>query len=284
MKLVNFEKSNRKSIGVLVNDLVYDLKDSGFIFHDMQDLIKNYSLDEILKADLKIGIPLNICKLNAPIEYPNQDIICLGVNYLLHKEESKRYKDSFKQDKEYAVYFSKRANRIITNNDYIDGHFDIVDSLDYEVELAFVISKDAKDVKIEDAYDYVFGYLVLNDVSARNVQTRHHQWYFGKSFDTFTVTNEVLVTRDEIEKTNLTIKSYVNNELRQNSNTELLIYDIPHIISELSRGFTLKAGTIVSTGTPNGVGMGFTPPKFLKPGDKVTCEIEKIGSMTNIIK
>lgn len=284
MKLVNFECRNRKSIGILKNDLICDLKDSNFVFHDMQDLIKNYSLDEIKNAELKIGIPLNICKLYAPIEYPNQDVICLGVNYLLHKEESQRYKKDFSLENDKAVYFSKRANRIITNSDFIDGHFDIVDSLDYEVELAFVISKDAKNVKLEDAFDYVFGYLVLNDVSARNVQLEHKQWYFGKSLDTFTVTNDALVTKDEINSLDLKIESYVNGELRQSSNTNLLIHDIPHIIQELSKGLTLKAGTIISTGTPNGVGMGFVPPKFLKPGDEVKCAIEKIGFMINKIK
>ena len=159
-----------------------------------------------------------------------------------------------------------------------------MDSLDYEVELAVIIGKDAKNVRREDAYNYVFGYTILNDVSARNLQTRHKQWYFGKSLDGFTPIGPCIVTADEFENPPvLAIKSYVNGELRQNSSTELLLFDIAHIISELSQGMTLKAGTIIATGTPAGVGMGFEPPNFLKSGDTVTCEIEKIGTLTNRI-
>ncbi len=130
----------------------------------------------------------------------------------------------------------------------------------------------------------MFGYTILNDVSARNLQTRHKQWYFGKSLDGFTPIGPCIVTADEFENPPvLAIKSYVNGELRQNSSTELLLFDIAHIISELSQGMTLKAGTIIATGTPAGVGMGFEPPNFLKSGDTVTCEIEKIGTLTNRI-
>ena len=160
----------------------------------------------------------------------------------------------------------------------------MVDSLDYEAELAFIIGKDAKNVKEEDAFDYIFGYTIMNDVSARNLQTAHKQWYFGKSLDGFTPLGPVIVTKDEFDyPPKLDIKSYVNGELRQDSNTELLIFGIAHVVSELSKGMTLKAGTIISMGTPAGVGMGFVPPRFLKKGDVVTCEIEGIGKLTNTI-
>ena len=147
-----------------------------------------------------------------------------------------------------------------------------------------IIRKDAYCVSEEEAKDYIFGYTVINDVSARDVQTRHKQWYFGKSLDGFLPMGPCIVSADEIAyPPKLPIRSYVNGELRQNSNTELLIFDIDHVISELSQGMTLQAGTIIAMGTPAGVGMGFEPPKFLKTGDVVTCEIEGIGRITNPI-
>ncbi len=168
---------------------------------------------------------------------------------------------------------------------FIDGHFDIVDSLDYEVELAVVIGKAAKKVSEEEAFDYVLGYTVLNDVSARNLQTAHKQWYFGKGLDGFTPMGPWIATKDEFSNPPaLKIRSIVNGELRQNSTTDLLIFGIAHVISELSQGMTLQPGTIIAMGTPAGVGMGFVPPNFLKAGDTVVCEIEGIGSLTNIVK
>ena len=159
-----------------------------------------------------------------------------------------------------------------------------MDSLDYEAELAVIVGKDARNVEPEHAEDYVFGYTILNDVSARNIQNRHQQWYFGKSLDGFAPMGPCILTRESVPYPPcLNIRSYVNGELRQNSNTSRMIFHIDHIISELSKGMTLKAGTIISTGTPSGVGMGFEPPRFLKAGDEVSCEIEEIGRLTNRI-
>ena len=140
-------------------------------------------------------------------------------------------------------------------------------------------------MKKEDAFDYVFGYTILNDVSARNLQTSHKQWYFGKSLDGFTPIGPCIVTKEDFQNPPaLYIRSYVNGELRQNSTTDLLIFDIAHVISELSQGMTLLPGTIIAMGTPAGVGMGFVPPNFLKAGDEVKCEIEGIGTLTNIVQ
>ena len=167
----------------------------------------------------------------------------------------------------------------------IQGHFDMVERLDYEAELAVVLGKTARHVSEEDASRYVLGYTIINDVSARQVQTRHKQWYFGKSLDGFTPMGPWIVTADEFAfPPKLAIQSKVNGELRQDSNTELLIFGIPHVIRELSQGITLKAGTIIATGTPAGVGMGFTPPKFLNHGDEVECIIEGIGSIKNVVE
>ena len=160
----------------------------------------------------------------------------------------------------------------------------MVDSLDYEAELGVILRKDAKNVTVDEASDYGFRYTVINDISARNLQTRHKQWYRGKSLDGFTPMGPCIITADEIEDVqSLDIESYVNGELRQKSNTKYMIQTVAGAIAELSYGMTLKAGTIIATGTPAGVGMGMNPPTFLKEGDKVICRIEKIGQLKNII-
>ena len=213
-------------------------------------------------------------------------MICLGINYMAHAEESARFKkEEFDGKRQYAVYFSKRVNTASADGDPIPGHFDIVDSLDYEAELAVIIRKEAKNVPPEQVKDYIFGYTVINDVSARNIQNRHKQWYFGKSLDGFLPMGPCIATVDSLPyPPKLKIQSWVNGELRQDSNTELLIFDIDHIVSELSKGMTLQAGTIISTGTPAGVGMGFDPPKFLKAGDVVECRVEGVGSIKNTVE
>ena len=285
------------AVGDLYNDdILYPLQQFDMAFSDMNDLIEHITDAELqmLNTTLqKEDLREQLRRINrtdviacAPIPNPKQDIICLGINYMAHAEESARYKEeAFGGERPYAIYFSKRVNEAVADGGIIPAYEHLVDSLDYEVELAIVIGKDAKNVSKEDAYDYIFGYTILNDVSARNLQTRHKQWYFGKSLDGFTPIGPCIATIDGFQNPpELAIKSYVNDELRQNSNTNLLIFDIAHIISELSQGMTLKAGTIIATGTPAGVGMGFVPPNFLKPGDRITCEIEGIGRMTNIIQ
>ena len=194
--------------------------------------------------------------------------------------------DAFSTQHQDAIYFSKRVSRAVPDGGFIEAHTDLVQKLDYECELAVVLGKDAKDVPAGQTKDYVFGYTILNDVSARDVQTAHKQWYFGKSLDGFTPMGPCIVTADEFDTypPALPIRSRVNGELRQDSNTKLQIFDIDHVIHELSQGMTLKAGTIIATGTPAGVGMGMDPPQFLHPGDTVQCEIEGIGTLTNTVR
>lgn len=292
MKLLTFEYEGVRKAGVLSSDekTVIKISVEGKEFDDIGsfiDFADESVIDSVKKLSeaSKEGLNINSVKLCAPIPFPKQDIICLGINYMAHAEESARYKkEAFGGDRPFAVYFSKRVDEAVGDGGFIDGHFDIVDSLDYEAELAVVIGKDAKNISEEDAFDYVLGYTIINDISARNLQTQHKQWYFGKSLDGFTPMGPWIVTADEFNNPPvLKISSKVNGELRQNSSTDLLIFGIAHVISELSRGMTLKAGTIISMGTPAGVGMGFVPPKFLKSGDVVQCEIEKIGSITNTI-
>ena len=232
------------------------------------------------------GIDLGELRLLAPIPEPRQDVICLGMNYMDHSAEAAKWgKDDFVKNAGKAVYFSKRAAYIVGPGGEIDPHFDIVDGLDYEAELAVVLGKDAYRVSKEDAFDYVLGYSILNDVSARNLQKAHKQFYFGKSLDTHTTMGPWIVTRDELPGApELDIRCFINGEKRQDSNTRYMIFGVAEVIAELSQGMTLKAGTIIAMGTPAGVGMGFDPPKFLKAGDVVRCEIAGIGILENTVE
>jgi 2-keto-4-pentenoate hydratase/2-oxohepta-3-ene-1,7-dioic acid hydratase in catechol pathway len=296
MKLLSFKKDNYnvETVGILHKDgkTVAPISEFGLQYPSMNDLIEKISdeekiiLQQAVNSKKKFLLDLDKIILLAPIPVPKQDIICLGINYKEHAEESARYKkEAFDIKVNYPVYFSKRVNEAVAHKGKIPCYSEIVDSLDYEVELAVVIGKDAKNVSLENAFEYVFGYTILNDMSARNLQTRHSQWYFGKSLDRFTPMGPYIVTTEEFRlPLNLQIQSRVNGELRQNSNTKLLMNGIEYVIHELSQGMTLKAGTIISMGTPSGVGMGFQPPRFLKSGDVVECYIESIGTLTNIIE
>ena len=297
MKLVTYLDGKKERVGVINDDEtgVYPLRSLGMPYESMQEVVEKMS-----KAEKELigiysrrepdeihgSIHIKDVVLLAPIPRPRQDIICLGINYMEHAVESARYKkEAFGGERPYAVYFSKRVNEAVPNKGFIEAHENLVDSLDYECELAVIIGKDAKNVTEDEAAEYIFGYTIINDVSARNVQTRHKQWYFGKSLDGFTPMGPCITTADSIAyPPKLAIRSKVNGELRQNSNTELLIFDVAHVISELSSGMTLKSGTIISMGTPAGVGMGFEPPRFLKPGDTVECIVEGIGTLVNTVK
>ena len=287
MKLVTYRLSGAEYVGALTAD------GKGVLPLPAADM--NTLIETMTPADLRSAaaaaerggaVPLSDVELLAPIPRPRQDVVCLGMNYRDHAEESARYSaDAFTKSSTAAVYFSKRVSEAGKPDGVIPRHAGLTDRLDYEAELAVVLGKAARDVKAVDAADCIFGYTVLNDVSARNLQTEHNQWYFGKSLDGFTPMGPCIVTEDEIPyPPALSISSTVNGELRQNSNTNYLLHSISEIIAELSQGMTLLAGTIIATGTPAGVGMGFDPPKFLKSGDVVTCEIEKIGRLTNMVK
>ena len=289
MKVLTYMYNGSTSVGILKNDgkEVVPVNYLGCGLVSMAEFIASTDTEKLQKLErnkeLMIGIPVEEIQLLSPIVHPKQDVICLVINYYAHAEEAARFHDeAFGGERPQPIYFSKRVNRAVGHGEPVCGHFDIVDSLDYEAELAVIIGKDAKKVAEADAFDYVFGYSILNDISARNLQTSHKQWYFGKSLDDFTPIGPWIVTKNEFENPPaLPIRAYVNGELRQDSNTSLMINGIAKVISQLSQGMTLQAGTIIAMGTPAGVGMGFDPPRFLKAGDVVTCEIEGIGKLTN---
>lgn len=231
------------------------------------------------------GIDRGEVKLLAPIPYPRRNVFCLGKNYLDHAKEVGTVLGDQEEIPKAPIYFSKVAAPATGDGDFIDSHPGIAQKLDYEVELAIVIGKEGKDIPLEKAEEYIFGYTILNDVSERGLQKLHGQWHKGKSLDTFCPMGPYLVHRSQIPfPVELGITCRVNGELRQNSNTRNLIFDIAQIIHDLSKGMTLRPGDIIATGTPAGVGMGFNPFKFLNPGDVVECSIEKIGTLTNTVK
>lgn len=290
MKLATVLYQGKEQPAVLLADASYALfSDLGVAATSLMELVRSASaadMDTLRKASAGTnGIPASDVALLAPLPRLNQDMICLGINYMEHAVESARFINAeFNGKREDAVYFAKRIHRCTDPEAPIPAHADITSQLDYEAELAAVIGKDAKDVSAVDAASYVFGYTIINDVSAREIQNRHKQWYFGKSLDGSTPMGPYLVTADEFAfPPKLDICSRVNGELRQNSNTEKQIFKIDYVIEELSRGMTLEAGSVIATGTPSGVGMGFVPPKFLKEGDVVECEIEGIGVLRNPI-
>ena len=280
MKLITCLYKGEERVGALTEEGVAFLP-----YPDMNTLIESLPPAAFAVTSTAKPVPLEDVTLLAPIPRPRQDVICLGMNYRDHAKEAARYDaDAFTKEKPVAVYFSKRVSRAGDPDGVIPRYEGLVERLDYEAELAVIIGRTAKDVKAEDAGDYVFGYTVLNDVSARDLQTGHKQWYFGKGLDGFTPMGPCILTADETAfPPALDISCAVNGEERQRSNTALLIHGIPEIIEELSAGMTLLPGTIIATGTPAGVGMGFDPPKFLSAGDVVACTIQNVGTLRSTV-
>ena len=288
MKLVTYRFENAQHVGVLTPD---GSAITPLDYPDMNTLIETASpadLRSAASAAERGGVQVRLAEaeLLSPIPRPRQDILCLGMNYKDHADEAAQYNaEAFTKEKPVAVYFSKRVSQAVAPEGDIERHADLVERLDYEVELGVILGRTARNVKAEEAGDYIFGYTVINDVSARDVQTGHKQWYFGKSLDGFTPMGPCIVTADEIAfPPALDISSAVNGEPRQHSNTRLFLTGIPALLEELTAGMTLLPGTIIATGTPAGVGMGFDPPKFLQSGDVVECTIQGIGTIRNTVR
>ena len=228
---------------------------------------------------------LSEIKILAPIPYLLRDIICVGKNYYAHAKEffdsgfDATQKETIPSE---PIIFTKAMTSLIGPDDAIDTSIDPTGSVDYEGELGVVISKTARRVAKDDWQDYVFGYVIINDVTSRELQKKHNQWTIGKGLDTFGPMGPYIVTKDEIDDLpSMQIQTLVNDEVRQQAEVRDLIFDIPTLIETLTLTGTLLAGDIIATGTPVGVGIGFSPPKFLKSGDKVTINVTGLGSLTN---
>ena len=226
-------------------------------------------------------LPLDEVTLLAPIPRPSKNIFCVGKNYADHAIEMGSADDIPK----HVMVFTKAPTTVIGPYQDVQNHKTITEQLDYEGELAVIIGKKGRAIKREEALDYIFGYTILNDVTARDIQSRHKQFFIGKSLDTTCPMGPWIVHKSAIDNPNqLDIETKINGEVRQSSNTKNFIFPVEEVISVLSAGMTLEPGDIIATGTPAGVGKGFKPAKFLRPGDKMEVTIEKIGSLINHIE
>lgn len=282
MKVYYIEIESCNEIAIEHDDQLYYLSSLGYDFKDINELIES-ELD-LFSLDYSGGKKVDKdYKILSPIVTPSQDIICVGMNYIDHIKEVEKNKEESKHNN-VAIYFSKRANEILATEDNIPLNDGITDKLDYEVELAVIIGKDCRNVNSREVNKYIYGFSIFNDISARDLQEKHKQWYCGKSFDGSSVMGPCILTNNkEVDYNNLEIKTYINDEVRQLNNTKNMIFSVDDIISDLSEKITLKKGTIIITGTPSGVGLGYNPPKFLKTGDKIVMSIEKIGKIINYV-
>ena len=291
MRFVTFSESDGKeSVGCLTADgnSILDLTSSGLIGNLLSVIEQGEDGLQIASrlADQSTAVPIEKVKLLAPFPYPKRNIICVGKNYHEHsKEFEKSGFDSTSGGQtipDAPIIFTKATTSVIGPNEPIPASSDPSDSTDYEGELALVIGRGGYKIRQTEALEYVLGYTIINDVTARNLQHLHKQWFLGKSLDGFCPMGPVLVTADEIgDPTELQVSTWVNEELRQQASVKDLIFDIPTLIETVSSVVSLVPGDIIATGTPAGVGIGFTPPKFLQAGDTVRIEISKIGVLEN---
>ncbi|MGD6848402.1 fumarylacetoacetate hydrolase family protein [Rossellomorea aquimaris] len=285
MKFVSYQVGDRQTYGVerdariielaglhgLPQDLLGGIEQGEGFLQKVKYVLQDDSVDPPTYSHDEI-------KWLSPLPKVKRNIMCVGKNYRDHAIEMGSEQDIPKD----IMIFTKATNTVIGHGETVLHHGEVTEQLDYEGELAVVIGKRGKGVSPEDALDYVFGYTILNDITARDLQKKHGQFFIGKSLDTTCPIGPYLVTKDDIaDPQNLEIKTRVNDETRQSSNTSEMIFNIPTIISTLSKGMTLEPGDIIATGTPAGVGKGFKPPLFLKKGDRVEIEIESLGILTN---
>jgi 2-keto-4-pentenoate hydratase/2-oxohepta-3-ene-1,7-dioic acid hydratase in catechol pathway len=300
MKLLTYKTQDTEPrLGFLHNNQVVDMEDFGEISNfplpnDMLDLIDMgfeiiAEITELISETEEnffeeISYELDQVTFLAPIEKPRKNIIGIGLNYTEHVAESARTLDTTGKLPAKPIIFSKPPTTVTGTNTEIIKNTKLTSQLDWECELAVIICKKGKYVAIEDALDYVFGYTVINDISARDCR-REGQWIVSKGQDTFAPMGPVLVTRDEIENPhNLNLSLKVNGVEKQNSNTKFLLFNINDLIEDLSIVFTLEPGDIIATGTPAGVGAGRNPQEWMYDGDVVEATVEGIGTIVNTIK
>ncbi len=221
--------------------------------------------------------------LLAPIPLPRRNIFCVGRNYHAHAKElsGSVFKASNTDTTAWPIVFTKVPECVVGPGDDVILPANVSTQIDYEAELAVIIGTGGKNISRQSALDHIFGYTIVNDVTARDVQMRHQQWDLGKSFDTFCPMGPWVVTADELDGTDTRVRCWVNGELRQDAGTRDFIFDLPALIETCSRGITLFPGDIIATGTPAGVGMGLNPPQYLKSKDTVRIEIDGLGSIEN---
>ena len=256
------------------------------IWRDMLTLIDNPPdlTATVAAVSDAMRVPLADIELLAPIPRPRRNVMCLGLNYLEHAEETASQVGRSAKAPEYPIVFTKSPTSVIGHDAAIPFDPDTCSQLDWEAELGVVIGKAGKKIQAENAHAHIFGYTVINDISARDIQLNHKQYFLGKSIDGGCPMGPFIVTVDEITNAQqLKIECRVNGEVKQASNTRHMIFNIASIIQWLSRAMPLEAGDVIATGTPSGVGFVRQPPEFLVPGDVVECEVERVGVLRNRI-
>ena len=292
MKFVAFHHQGQPGVGLLSADgqsvSPFDLS-AGQRALGALPLVEMQAAGKALPATLAM-VALADVRVTAPLPKPRRNIFCVGKNYFAHAQEfaGSGFDSSAKSGGDVPadpIIFTKVPECVVGPDDAIDlppAHVSV--AIDYEAELAIVIGKMGKGITADNAMDHVWGYTIVNDVTARDWQSRHQQWHMGKSFDTFCPMGPYLVSQDECDGTNTRVRCFVNGELRQDASTTDLIFGIPKLIETLSAGITLYPGDVIATGTPVGVGIGFKPPKYLVAGDVVRVEIDGIGSLENPVR
>ena len=288
MKIGLFNDGSRRKIGLVGDDLQSVRLDESGPLDFKPFLTSSMSGRFDPEQHLKLGAPRPLAGLvHLPPIMPDRNIFCVGKNYAQHAQEFNQSGfDATSKGKdanidEFAAIFSKPPSSLIGHNEAIDAHAQVTAQVDYEAELAVIIGREGKTIPRHKAYDYVWGYAIVNDVTARDLQQAHRQWFVGKGFDTFCPMGPWMTSADEVDPQALDLECRVNGELRQKARTSDLIFDIPHLIETLSAGIKLKPGDIIATGTPAGVGIGFDPPRFLKAGDVVDISISGLGTLSN---
>lgn len=299
MKLVTYRIHQQEArVGFLYEDLIVDVQKFGqqigiYFPSTMLELIDfgKIAIDILTESVQSMerkwivgtSMPFSNTKILAPLSNPRKNIFGIGLNYTEHVAESARSLDTSKELPEKCVIFCKPTSAIIGPGDGIEHNENLTQQLDWEGELAVIMGKRASKVNKEDALNYVFGYSIINDISARDGR-RSGQWIVSKGQDTYAPFGPMIVTADEIpDPHNLNIRTYVNGIEKQNGNTKFMLFNVNAIIEDISEGMTLEPGDIIATGTPAGVGAGRTPQEWMWPGDVVEIVIDGIGSLKNPI-
>jgi 2-keto-4-pentenoate hydratase/2-oxohepta-3-ene-1,7-dioic acid hydratase in catechol pathway len=281
MRLVTFLYHNTPTAGIVRDNRIIPIPNLS-----MLDIISGgRAILDNLNHVQEPSLPLDETQLLAPLSQPRRNIICLGLNYTEHAKESAAARGREAKLPTIPLFFTKATNTV--NGPYATIPLDpaVSTQIDWEVELAVIIGRRGKNISAAEAMDYVFGYTVINDISARDLQTAHGgQFFKGKSLDGTCPMGPWIVTADEIPNPHaLTLRCRVNGVIKQESTTAHMLFNIPTTIEFLSRGMTLEPGDVLATGTPSGVGFARTPPEFLKPGDIVECEVEGVGMIRNTV-
>jgi 2-keto-4-pentenoate hydratase/2-oxohepta-3-ene-1,7-dioic acid hydratase in catechol pathway len=287
MRLVTYYDGEVERIGAVRGDFLIDLTDLAPDMLSLMDggpaLLAQAHAAVATASDTSM-IALEKVKLLAPIPRPRKNIVCLGMNYAAHAIEGARARGKPEVLPKHPVFFTKAVTAVNHPDGPIPYDPAVSTEIDWEVELAFIIGKRGKNISRDDAMGYVFGYTIMNDISARDLQKQHFQFYKGKSLDGSAPLGPWIVTPDEISDPHgLGLRLRVNGETRQDSHTGDMIFRIPELIEVLSLGTTLEPGDIIATGTPSGVGLGMQPPQYLNPGDVVEAEIDHIGVLRSTV-